>query len=417
MRLTARQAENVDHEMGAWMHPIGLFMIALVAVPALTAVPSARAAAPFPDCPLIGPMANYAATGKPDWNNWDSALVRTTGNANEDRAIRGAVCIQSYQEKKGISDGSKLEISMNYNEALRQLGAEIVWNVEGHVVGHLNKDGKETWISAIANSDDFYRITEVIVEPLHRTLTAPSGNDYRLLGHMPGYTATAPSRKNYAEVTFSTAAGPVAVRGAVYEVGYQAPVKGPERKVTKQEILANYEAALRDLNAEFLRNDDATITARLDDKGKMVWLSVTEGRVLAVEEKPFQLSMQPPTADAMKDGLDKDGRVALYVNFDFAKATLKPDAQPIIAQVVELLKRNPDLSVSIDGHTDAVGMHDYNVKLSQDRAASVVAAIVAAGIDGSRLKSAGYGPDKPIAPNDTDEGRAKNRRVELVKLS
>jgi len=95
---------------------------------------------------------------------------------------------------------------------------------------------------------------------------------------MPGYTATAPSRKNYAEVAFSTAAGPVAVRGAVYEVGYQAPVKGPERKVTKQEILANYEAALRDLNAQFLRNDDATITARLDEKGKMVWLSVTEGR-------------------------------------------------------------------------------------------------------------------------------------------
>jgi len=119
----------------------------------------------------------------------------------------------------------------------------------------------------------------------------------------------------------------------------------------------------------------------------------------------------------MKDGLDKDGRVALYVNFDFAKATLKPDAQPIIAQVVALLKRNPDLSVSIDGHTDAIGLHDYNVKLSQDRAASVVAAIVAAGIDGGRLKSAGYGPDKPIAPNDTDEGRAKNRRVELVKLS
>ncbi len=96
---------------------------------------------------------------------------------------------------------------------------------------------------------------------------------------------------------------------------------------------------------------------------------------------------------------------------------MKPDAQPIIAQIVELLKRNPDLKVSIDGHTDGIGGHHFNVKLSQARAASVVAAITAAGIDAARLKSAGYGPDKPIAPNDTDEGRAKNRRIELVKAS
>jgi outer membrane protein OmpA-like peptidoglycan-associated protein len=117
----------------------------------------------------------------------------------------------------------------------------------------------------------------------------------------------------------------------------------------------------------------------------------------------------------MKDKLDKEGHIALYVNFDFDKATLKPDAQPIIAQIVELLKRNPDLKVSIDGYTDNIGGHDYNVKLSQARAASVVAAVTAAGINGSRLQSAGYGPDKPIASNDAEDGRAKNRRVELVK--
>ncbi len=107
--------------------------------------------------------------------------------------------------------------------------------------------------------------------------------------------------------------------------------------------------------------------------------------------------------------------IALYVNFDFNKATLKPDAQPVIAQLVELLKRNPGLKVSIEGHTDNIGLHDYNVKLSQDRAAAVVAAIKAAGIDGSLLSSAGFGPDKPVASNDQEDGRAKNRRVELVK--
>lgn len=77
----------------------------------------------------------------------------------------------------------------------------------------------------------------------------------------------------------------------------------------------------------------------------------------------------------------------------------------------DLLKRNPALRVSIEGHTDIVGGHDYNMKLSQDRVACVVAAVVTGEIDRSRLQSAGFGPDKPIDTDDTDAGRAKIRRV------
>jgi outer membrane protein OmpA-like peptidoglycan-associated protein len=289
-----------------------------------------------------------------------------------------------------------------------------------YIVAHLTKDGKEYWINVGASRDDGYTVREVIVEPFKYTLLPPSGNDYRLLGHMPGFTAETPTKKNYDEYSFPTEDGSVAVRGALYIVGYQEPAKKPEREITAHEILENYRQALNALHAETLRDLGSNmnnITARFDDQGKIVWIFVDAGRVVAVEEKPFQSTLKPPTADDMKDKLDKEGHIALYVNFDFAKATLKPDAQTTIDQIVELLKRNPDLKVSIDGHTDSVGGHDYNVKLSQDRAASVVAAITAAGIDAGRLTSAGYGPDKPIAPNDTDAGRAKNRRVELVKAS
>ncbi len=118
----------------------------------------------------------------------------------------------------------------------------------------------------------------------------------------------------------------------------------------------------------------------------------------------------------MKAALDKDGHIALDVHFDFNKATLRPDAKPIIDQVVALMKNNPGLKIEIDGHTDNIGSHDYNVKLSQERAAAVVAAVVAGGIDAGRFKSAGFGPDKPVADNTKEEGRAKNRRVELVKI-
>jgi outer membrane protein OmpA-like peptidoglycan-associated protein len=135
-----------------------------------------------------------------------------------------------------------------------------------------------------------------------------------------------------------------------------------------------------------------------------------------IEEKAFQASIKPPQASAMKAALDKDGHIALDIHFDFDKATLRPDAAPVIAQVLALLKDNPDLKLSIEGNTDNVGEHDYNVKLSQDRAAAVVGELVKNGIDATRLTSAGNGPDKPVADNDTTAGRAKNRRVELVRL-
>jgi outer membrane protein OmpA-like peptidoglycan-associated protein len=126
--------------------------------------------------------------------------------------------------------------------------------------------------------------------------------------------------------------------------------------------------------------------------------------------------VEEPTSESLKSQLDKNGRAVLYVNFDFNKATIRPDAAPILAQVVKLMRDNPDLNLAINGHTDNVGLHDYNVRLSQMRAAAVVSFLVAAHIAGGRLTAGGFGPDQPIADNDTEKGRAKNRRVELVKM-
>jgi len=126
-------------------------------------------------------------------------------------------------------------------------------------------------------------------------------------------------------------------------------------------------------------------------------------------------AIEPPTAESMKLDLDTYKRVRLYINFDFNQATIRPEGKPIIGEVVKLLKQNPDLSLEINGHTDNVGTHDYNVQLSQRRAGAVVAALVAAHISHDRLTAGGFGPDQPIADNDTEKGRALNRRVELVK--
>jgi OmpA-OmpF porin, OOP family len=111
------------------------------------------------------------------------------------------------------------------------------------------------------------------------------------------------------------------------------------------------------------------------------------------------------------------GRVALYgLYFDTDKADLKPESAPSLAEIGKLLKTQPDLKVYIVGHTDNVGVFDYNVGLSQRRAKSVVDQLIQKfAISPDRLKAAGAGMIAPVATNDDEAGRAKNRRVEIVK--
>jgi len=122
-------------------------------------------------------------------------------------------------------------------------------------------------------------------------------------------------------------------------------------------------------------------------------------------------------AAAMAKDIAATGRVALYgIYFDTDKADIKPESEPTLEEIATLLKQDPKLKLYVVGHTDNVGGYDYNTKLSQRRAASVVNTLTTKhGIQAVRLTAAGVGLLAPVAPNDTEEGRAKNRRVELVK--
>jgi outer membrane protein OmpA-like peptidoglycan-associated protein len=108
--------------------------------------------------------------------------------------------------------------------------------------------------------------------------------------------------------------------------------------------------------------------------------------------------------------------VALYINFETGKSEIKPESKPVIDQMVEMMKQNPDLKISIEGHTDNVGTEKSNQTLSESRAKALMNALVSKSVAASRLKSKGWGQTKPIADNTTEEGKAKNRRVEIVKL-
>jgi OmpA-OmpF porin, OOP family len=136
-----------------------------------------------------------------------------------------------------------------------------------------------------------------------------------------------------------------------------------------------------------------------------------------VETAPMESRMVTVDAAAMAKDVAEKGRVALYgIYFDTDKTAIKPESQPTLVEIAKFLKDNPKLTMYVVGHTDNVGGYEYNLGLSSRRAAAVVKELTSNhGIEAPRLVPAGTGPLAPVAPNDTDDGRAKNRRVELVK--
>jgi outer membrane protein OmpA-like peptidoglycan-associated protein len=103
-----------------------------------------------------------------------------------------------------------------------------------------------------------------------------------------------------------------------------------------------------------------------------------------------------------------------HLNFDSASTRLTPDSNQTVNDLASIMKCFPNMTVQLEGHTDNTGDAEANKKLSVDRAEAVKALLVTGGIDGNRIATAGWGDAHPIASNDNEDGKAKNRRTELV---
>lgn len=115
--------------------------------------------------------------------------------------------------------------------------------------------------------------------------------------------------------------------------------------------------------------------------------------------------------------VNKTGRVAVYgINFDTGKATIRPDSEPALAEVAKMLQANASWAMLVAGHTDNVGAKEMNMTLSRQRAEAVTAWLAGRGVDRARLVPTGFGDTRPLAENKDEDGRQKNRRVDLVKL-
>lgn len=240
--------------------------------------------------------------------------------------------------------------------------------------------------------------------------------DHPMLSRMKGF-AISSCESNFDAVEFYMAEEKtVTVEGQKTVIDYALTEGAPSPSYLQ--IRRNYGNAIKSLGGALLYEAGGYGSFKLIKNGKEIWVSVegfNSGRNYTLKILEVEAMEQEVTANQMLDALNKDGFMALYINFDNGKAEIKPESQPVVEQIATLLKDNPDLKLSIEGHTDNVGTPQANKTLSEQRAKAVVAAVVAAGVDAARLSALGWGQEKPIADNRSEEGRAKNRRVEIVK--
>jgi OOP family OmpA-OmpF porin len=207
-------------------------------------------------------------------------------------------------------------------------------------------------------------------------------------------------------------------------IRYDFNTESGKQNPSTLQILRNYEAAAKKIGAVtmYFNATQETAVFKIMKGGKEVaWVKVEtlgddKANAIMLSVVELEKMNQEITSTDMMTALNTDGRIALYINFATGKSDIQPESQPIIDQIVELLKSNPTLKISIEGHTDDVGIPASNKTLSENRAKAVRTALIAKGTDQARLLSKGFGQDNPVSGNDTEEGRAKNRRVEIVKI-
>jgi OmpA-OmpF porin, OOP family len=245
--------------------------------------------------------------------------------------------------------------------------------------------------------------------------------DHPLFTRMPDYWIRSCTQKEFDAYAFTVAKGKTEkVEGKLWKINYY-PQSTLKTKPSTLQILRNFENAVKKLGGTTLYVEESKETLRLTKDGHEMWVEVwpsfTGTYTLTILQKEAMAQDIVANADAFMNDLKATGHTAVYgIYFDTGKSEIKPESKQAIGEIAKLLKNDAGLKVYVVGHTDNVGGLEANMKLSQDRADAVTQALIRDhGITAARLKAYGDGPYAPVASNDTDEGRAKNRRVELVK--
>jgi outer membrane protein OmpA-like peptidoglycan-associated protein len=245
-------------------------------------------------------------------------------------------------------------------------------------------------------------------------------HDHPLVTRMPGFYIDSYAVEEFAAFTPTVVNGKeVNWEGKKYSISYSRKEGVPQ--VSMLQISRNYEDALKAAGATILGSDERRVAAELRKVGAMTGVYVeafnegNEYSLTIVESQPMRQDVVADAAAMSKD-ISATGKTIIYgIYFDTGSAAIKPESEPSLVQMVKLLENRPTLKVYVVGHTDNTGTLELNLKLSAGRADALVKALVGRGIAPSRLKAAGVASYCPIGSNANEQGRAQNRRVELVE--
>jgi outer membrane protein OmpA-like peptidoglycan-associated protein len=405
---------------------------------------STLAAAGPKDCPIVPSLESFEASLPPRIRKFDSMEFQIVdGDQNKTVTKKGKVCQQDYSLKPGVGTMSGLEIMLNYAAALPALGMAITnphRAVDDDIFAEMTKDGVESWAKVWESNGDGLHVAVLQIEPFHSSMKPPKAGDdaaappartmselrlpapaavaekidpeqdFPYLPALPGSKLT--SGKALSEPFYvqpADAKQPELVANGSMVKQYELPAG-----VSVAQLLNAYRSAL--LKAQWTivserRDEGVVLTGHYGLNGRNIWATLRLGGttyIIAVADATL--------AEAkLEANLSAQCHLALTgVLFDFNKSKLKPESDPVLEQVSAVMTRTPDLRLEVQGHTDGVGSEHYNLPLSKARARAVVVWLTDHGVAAERLEARGYGKTRPIAPNDTDEGRAKNRRVEIA---
>jgi len=245
--------------------------------------------------------------------------------------------------------------------------------------------------------------------------------DHPLFTRMPGFWIHSCKQSQFDSYEFEVAQGKrSAVEGQFWQISYY-PQANLNPKPSDLQIIRNFENAVQKAGGKVIFSRKGLSTLRLIEDGKELWIEVTaeftSKHGLRIIQKDAMKQDVVANAEVFKNDIRDTGHAAIYgITFDTDSATIKPESAQAIGEVAKLLKADPGLKIFVVGHTDNSGSVDHNLKLSQDRAQAVLQALTRDhGIAAARLRSFGNGPFAPVAANDSEDGKAKNRRVELVQ--
>jgi outer membrane protein OmpA-like peptidoglycan-associated protein len=251
---------------------------------------------------------------------------------------------------------------------------------------------------------------------------ATSEPDY--VNRMPGFYISDCQVSEYKDYDFVYYAGNPAKamkirKGGMFRSLWYSKAPGETRNFSSSQVVANYFNAVTKIHGRSLANNNRTLTASIN--GKEVFIEIRVGDNSNVKGYTVVIlevqAMQQDVALNLDEAIERDGKVALYgIHFDTDKSTIKSESGAALKQVVDYLTAHTEARIIIVGHTDMVGASDRNLELSKARAGAVKDYLVREGkIDASRLSTDGVGYLCPVSTNQTEEGKALNRRVEIVQ--